>query len=388
MSLKTESIPIPYGRHCIDRSDIEAVVEVLEGDWLTQGRKVDDFENAVADYLGVTYAVVFNSGTSALHAAMHAADLNQGDEIITSPITFVASANAALYEGLIPVFCDISPETYCIDINKIEERITEKTRAIVPVDMAGYPVDIRAIREITRGREIIIIEDAAHALGARRYGIPVGREADMTLFSFHPVKHITSGEGGMIVTDNPVYAKRLRLFRSHGITKDPEDIAVSDGPWYYEMQDLGYNYRITDIQCALGCSQMKKLNRFLSGRNEIAGIYDKELGSIPELVLPPRPPWEQSLHAFHLYPVLVRSDIRKELFLYLREKGINPQVHYIPVHLQPYYRKRFGYSKGDYPHSEEYYTRELSIPMYPSMSSEDVRKVVTCIRDYFDQECN
>lgn len=249
---------IPYGKQWIDEEDIAAVVDVLKGDWLTQGPNVEKFEKAVADYIGVKYAVAFNSGTAALHAAMFAAGVREGDEIITSPITFVATSNSAVYLGATPVFVDIDLKTYCIDTQLIEEKITPKTKVIAPVDLAGYPVDMRPIMELARKYDLVIIEDAAHALGAKRYGKMVGQEADMTMFSFHPVKHITTGEGGIIVTNSMEYAEKMRLFRTHGITKKPEFLVKNDGPWYYEMHELGFNYRITDFQCALGLSQLKK----------------------------------------------------------------------------------------------------------------------------------
>ncbi|MDG6249241.1 UDP-4-amino-4,6-dideoxy-N-acetyl-beta-L-altrosamine transaminase [Methanocalculus sp.] len=373
--------PIPYGRQWLDEDDIQAVVNVLKSDWITQGPKIEEFERAVADYIGVKHAVAFNSGTSALHAAMYVAGVRHGDEVITSPITFVATPNSAVYCGGKPVFTDIDPDTICMSIDQIEDAITKTTKVIAAVDMAGYPVDMRKINEITEKHDLIIIEDAAHALGSERYGTKVGVEADMTMFSFHPVKHITTGEGGMIVTDNETFAEKLRLFRSHGITKDPHVLTRIDGPWYYEMHVLGFNYRITDLQCALGLSQFKKLEKFLSRRCEIAGAYDKAFQDIPNILIPPRPPWSNSRHAFHLYPVRCTGCDRKELMLNLRERGILTQVHYIPVHLQPFYMTNFGYGRGDYPHAEKFYEQELSLPMFPRMTDEDVNRVIDAVCD-------
>lgn len=370
---------ISYGRQWIDESDIAAVVDVLRGDWLTQGSMVDNFEKAVAEYVGVKYAVAFNSGTSALHGAMFAAGVKKGDEVITSPVTFVSTSNSAVYLGAKPVFVDIDVNTYCIDINKIEDAITPQVKVIAPVDLAGYPVDLREIRKIAAKHDLIIIEDAAHAFGAERYGRKVGLEADMTMFSFHPVKHITTGEGGIIVTDNAEFYEKLRLFRSHGITKDPMVLSKIDGPWYYEMQSLGYNYRITDIQCALGISQLKKLDSFVQRRNEIARMYDDAFTGNSNIVTPPVPLWADSLHGYHIYPVLVEEYDRKSLYLKLRDAGIFTQVHYIPVHLQPYYRENFAYSDGDFPVAEKYYQKELTIPMYPKMTDDDVERVIDSI---------
>lgn len=367
---------IPYGRQWLDDSDINAVVNILNSDWLTQGETVEKFEKAVAEYSGVKYAVAFNSGTSALHGAMNVAGVMPGDELITTPLTFVATSNSAIYCGAKPVFIDIDSNTYCIDTAKIKDAVTSKTKAIAPVDFAGYPVDIKAINEIAFERDLIVIEDAAHALGALRDGKKVGSQADMTMFSFHPVKHITTGEGGMIVTDNEEYAEKLKLFRSHGITKDTQKLNQKDvGPWYSEMQSLGYNNRISDIQCALGLSQLSKLESFVKRRNEIAKKYDEAFLDHPNVVIPPKPS-ESSRHAYHIYPVVLKGVSRKEFFMRMKEKGIYCQVHYIPVHLHPYYRDIYGYKEGMYLMAENYYENEITIPLYPKMSDEDVNYVI------------
>jgi dTDP-4-amino-4,6-dideoxygalactose transaminase len=247
--------------------------------------------------------------------------------------------------------------------------------------MAGYPIDLSPISEIAGEHELVVIEDAAHALGAKRNGVFVGSEADMTMFSFHPVKHITTGEGGIITTNREDFAEKLRLFRSHGITKEPQRLIQNDGPWYYEMQELGYNYRITDIQCALGISQMKKIEKFISRRKLIARIYDDAFRENPHIVIPPGTNLPQSQHAYHLYPIRVKGIDRKALFIILRECGIFCQVHYIPVHLQPYYRKKFGYREGDYPVAEDYYQTEISLPMFPKMTDDDVNEVITAVQN-------
>ncbi len=373
---------IPYGRQNIDEEDIKAVIEVLRSDWITQGLRVEEFEARVADYCGTSYAVAFNSGTSALHAAMYAAGIGVGDEVITTPLTFVATANAALYVGARPVFVDIDEETYGIDIEYIEDAITPHTRAIMPVDYAGYPMDIMRIREIADKYNLVIIEDAAHALGAVRDGVMVGNQADMTMFSFHPVKHITTGEGGMIVCNNPDFYRRLKLFRSHGITKEVEYLEANDGPWYYEMQELGYNFRITDIQCALGISQMDKLEKFLQERRLLAGKYNQAFNNVNWLRTPPVPP-PDSYHAYHLYPLLLSTDInRTEFYTYLREHNIGSQVHYIPVHLQPYYRQNFGYKSGDFPRAEDFYAQEISIPLFPGLTRKQQEYVIEVIKRF------
>lgn len=375
---------IPYGRQWIDDDDIKAVIEVLRSDWITQGPKIQEFEERIAEYVGAECVVAFNSGTSALHGAMYAAGISPGDEVITSPITFVATSNSVIYQGGRPTFVDIESKTGCIDCSLIEKTINTSTKVIAPVDFAGYPVDLEPIREIADDHSCIIIEDAAHALGAIRNGVKVGSEADMTMFSFHPVKHITTGEGGIITTNNREYAEAMRRFRSHGIVKDPSLMRENHGPWYYEMQDIGFNYRITDIQCALGISQMNRIEEFIRRRNEIADRYDRLFQDIPGLVLPPRPD-KTSRHAFHLYPVCITGADRRLLFQKLRTKGIFCQVHYIPVHLQPYYQDIFGYSHGDFPIAERFYQTEISLPMYPALRDDEqdfvAKLVIECIRE-------
>jgi UDP-4-amino-4,6-dideoxy-N-acetyl-beta-L-altrosamine transaminase len=373
---------IPYGRQNVDEEDIKAVIEALRCDWITQGPRVEEFEARVAEYCGVRYAVAFNSGTSALHAAMYAAGIGEGDEVITTPLTFVATANAALYVGARPVFVDINENTYCIDTEKTEAAITPCTRAIVPVDYAGYPIEMKRIRKIADQHNLVVIEDAAHALGAVREGTKVGTQADMTMFSFHPVKHITTGEGGMIVCNNPDYYRRLKLFRSHGITKETEHLEAHDGSWYYEMQELGYNFRITDIQCTLGMSQIKKLEKFLQERRLLAKKYDQTLGEVKWLRTPPVPS-PDNCHAYHIYPVLLEADVNRiEFYTYLRAHNIGSQVHYIPVHLQPYYRRRFGYKLGDFPKTENFYAREISLPIFPGLTSVQQEYVIRVIKKF------
>ncbi|WP_245920497.1 UDP-4-amino-4,6-dideoxy-N-acetyl-beta-L-altrosamine transaminase [Methanospirillum stamsii] len=376
--------PLPYGRQWIDDDDIAAVTAVLKGDWLTQGPMVETFEQKIAEYVGSEYTVAFNSGTSALHGAYYAAGVRTGDEVITSPITFVATANAGVYLGAHPVFVDIDKKTWCIDTDKINEAISSRTRVIAPVDFAGFPVHMTSIREIAQDNSCIVVEDAAHALGAIRGNVKVGTEADMTMFSFHPVKHITTGEGGIVTTDNREFAVAMKRFRSHGIAKDPKLLYKNEGPWYYEMQDLGFNFRITDIQCALGISQLEKLERFVKRRNEIARKYDDAFRENENLVTPPKSPHGYR-HAYHLYPVVLSGVDRKKIFMDLREIGIFCQVHYIPVHLQPYYREKYGYHEGDFPVAENFYQSEISLPMFPAMSDEDVNQVIEGVQDSIEK---
>ena len=376
---------ISYGRQWIFEEDIEEVVKVLKSDWLTQGPDIEEFEKAVANYVNAKYAVAFNSGTAALHGAYFAAGLKEGDELITSPITFVSTSNAAAFLGATPVFVDIDMKTYCIDPQKIEEKITSKTKAIAPISLAGYPVDISKIKEIAKKHNLVVVEDAAHALGAIRNGKMVGEEADITVFSFHPVKPITTGEGGMAVTNNKEFYEKLKIFRTHGITKDEKYLTKNDGPWYYEQHYLGFNYRLNDFQSALGLSQLKKIEKFVERRNKIAATYDKAFKDNPLLTIPPRRNEDNWRHAYHIYPLLLDSSVdRKEVFMKLREKGIYCQVHYIPVHTQPYYREKFGYKFGDYPVAEEYYRREITIPLYPKMEDEDVDYVIKSIREVLE----
>ena len=350
---------LPYGRQWIDEDDIQAVVDVLRADLITQGPVVDAFERAVADYVGVKYAVAFSSGTAALHGAYFAAGIGHGDEIVTSPLTFAATANAALYLGGRPVFADIDESTLCLDPEEASKQVTNRTKAVVPVSYAGYPADIQAFRNCTP--DMLIIEDACHALGGDRDGKKVGKDADMTVFSFHPVKHITTGEGGMVVTDNREFADRMRSFRSHGITKDPEKMFLKDqGPWYCEMQELGYNYRLSDIQCALGLSQLKKLDAGIARRRGIASRYDKAFECLDWIQTPPKHPG----HAYHLYPIRLEASIRRDLFEHLRSQGIGVQVHYILVNNHPYYRDYIKTQKTSVPKAEKNSLSVISLPVF------------------------
>ena len=355
----------------IDDEDIEEVVKTLKSPFITQGPKIEEFERGIAKYCGAKYAVAFNSGTSALHGAYFALGLKKGDEMVTSPNTFVATANAGLYLGANVKFADIEKETGNIDVSKI--KTTEKTKLITPVHYSGNPADLKEISEIDN---VKIIEDGAHALGAMYNGKKIGclTYSEMAMFSFHPVKHITTGEGGIIVTNDEKYYERLQLFKSHGITKN-NLVNESPGDWYYEMQELGFNYRITDIQCALGVSQLKKLDSFVKSRRKIAKTYNEIFEDNPYFDVTSEK--ENRKSSYHLYPILLKDHLikdKKEIFAKLRANGLGVQVHYIPVYKQPYYRK-LGFKNDLCPVCEEFYRKVFSIPMYPTLTDEDIEFV-------------
>ena len=371
---------IPYGRHWIDEEDIQAVVKVLRSDWLTTGPVVEKFEAAVAEFVGGKYGVAVSSGTAALHAAVYAANIGPGDEVILPPMTFVASANAVVYQGGTPVFADVDPNTLLIHPPDVEAKINPRTKAIIAVDYAGQPCDYDALRTIADRHHLILIADACHSLGAEYKGRKVGTLADLTVFSFHPVKAITTGEGGMVVTDNPEFAGKMRRFRNHGLTADHRQ-RMETRTWHYEMEDLGYNYRLTDFQCALGLRQLKKLPGWIDRRRQIAGYYNDRLSET--LPLKPLQVSRDVSHAYHLYAIQLDSalakDYRASLFNALREKGIHVNVHYKPVHLQSFYRERFQTKAGLCPAAEQAYQRILSLPIYPLMTDADTKKVLDCL---------
>jgi perosamine synthetase len=371
---------LPYGHQSIDEADIQAVVETLRSDWLTTGPKIAEFEEAFAARTGAKYAVSFSSGTAALHAAAFTAGLKAGDEAITSPLTFVATANCVLYQEAVPVFADVSPDTLNLDPEQAAACITSRTRAILPVDYAGHPADLAPILELAERHGLVVIEDASHALGAKYKGRPVGNLSHMTVFSFHPVKHITTGEGGMVTTDNAKFAETLRRFRNHGISSDARQ-RQSSGQWHYEMVLLGFNYRLTDIACSLGIQQLNKLEANLSRRRQIAERYGAAFRGIPEVVMPAIRP--EASPAWHLYPirldrVKLKAD-RAQVFRALRAENIGVNVHYIPVPCHPYYRERFGYRGGEYPVAEEAYERLISLPMFHGMGEQDVDDVIRAV---------
>lgn len=369
---------IPYGKQTIEEEDIQAVIDVLKSDYLTTGPKIAEFEKLVCEYTNTKYAVAISNGTAALHAACFASGIGPEDEVITTPITFAASANCVLYCGGTPVFADIDPNTYNIDVDDVRRKITEKTKAIIPVHLAGQPCDMDAIHELAKEYNLTVIEDGAHALGSVYKGQKIGGLSDMTTFSFHPVKPITTGEGGMIMTNNEELYKRLVLFRSHGITREEELMTSNEGAWFYQQLFLGYNYRITDIQCALGISQMKKLDKYLQRRREIAARYDEAFASVDNIVTPYQSNGSQS--GWHLYIIQVRGESRKEVFETLRAKGIGVNVHYIPVYYHPYYREH-GYAETKCPIAEELYEHIISLPIFPGLTDEEQDYVIEQVLD-------
>jgi perosamine synthetase len=376
----TRKTLLPYGRQSIEEEDIAAVVKTLRSDWLTTGPRIAEFEESFAAWVGAKYAISFSSGTAALHGAAFAAGLQAGDEAITTPLTFAATANCVLYQGAVPVFADVRCDTLNLDPAEAERRITSRTKAILPVDYAGTPADLDAFMALAERHNLVIIEDAAHALGAEYKGRRVGSIAHMSIFSFHPVKHLTTGEGGMVTTDNPKFAETLRRFRNHGISSEARQ-RQSAGQWQYEMVLLGYNYRLTDIACALGLSQLPRLDANLARRRKIAERYNAAFKNLPEIISPFVP--LNVNPAWHLYPIRLQLEKlsvgRSEIFRALRAENIGVNVHYIPVHTHPYYRERFGYRGGEFPIAEDAYSRLISLPMFHGMTDADVEDVISAV---------
>lgn len=371
---------IPYGRQSVGEDDIKAVIKVLHSDFLTQGPKVNEFERALAEYCGSRYAVVLSSGTAALHGAYYSAGLEKGDEFITSPLTFVATANAGLYLGARPIFADCDTLGN-LDPKEAEKKITSKTKLISVVDYTGNPADLGAFKKIARKYRLVLVEDACQAFGAEYKGKKIGSISDMTVFSFHPVKSITTGEGGAVLTNDKNYYEKLLLFRNHGITKDSTKLKYpSSGRWYFEMQELGYNYRLTDIQAALGISQLRKIGKFLEARKLIVNRYNAALALLKDFIEIPQET-KRAHSAWHLYVVRLRGELitkRAYIFNTIREKGIGVQVHHVPVHFQPYY-KALGYRKGLCPKAEAFYESCFSLPIFPSLSVKDQKTVVNTL---------
>jgi perosamine synthetase len=372
---------LPYGRQSLDDADIQAVVEVLKSDWLTTGPKVGEFEERFAAWVGARHAVSFSSGTAALHGAAFAAGLDAGDEAITTPMTFCATANCILYQGATPVFADVSPDTLNLDPKEVSKKVSARTKAIFAVDYAGHPAALDELgqlaeTQVPQGRSPLLIEDACHALGAEYRGKRVGGIADMTVFSFHPVKHLTTGEGGMVTTNDPRLAETLRRFRNHGISSEARQRQEA-GQWFYEMVLLGFNYRLTEIACALGLSQLERLDANVARRREIAAQYGEAFRDLPAIVIPAVR--EDVNPAWHLYPIRLKLEMlavgRGEIFQALRAENIGVNVHYIPVHQHPYYRER-SKSKESYPVTEHAYERLISLPMFHSMTVQDVEDVI------------
>ncbi|OGP71638.1 MAG: UDP-4-amino-4,6-dideoxy-N-acetyl-beta-L-altrosamine transaminase [Deltaproteobacteria bacterium RBG_13_58_19] len=377
---------IPYARQLLDDADVAAVVQTLRSGWLTCGPQVEAFEAAIAEITGASQAVAVSSGTAALHAAMQALDIGPGDEVILPSLTFAATANAVVYQGGTPVFADIDPSNLLLNPLTAAAKITPRTKAIIAVDYAGQPCDYEALRLIAQRYDLALVADACHSLGARYQGKPVGSWADLTVFSFHPAKHITTGEGGMVVTSHQDLAARMRRFRNHGISTDFRERA-SRNTWHYEMVDLGYNYRLSDLQCALGLSQLKKLPQWLKQRQAIAQRYNEVFLQIPEIIVPRLRP--QVTHAYHLYVIMLRLDrlraSRQEIFQALRAAGIGVNVHYLPVHLHPFYQQHFHTGPGDCPAAEWCYERLLTLPLFPALSSSEVDTVIRAVINTLEQ---
>jgi len=385
---------IPYGRHTITEQDIASVCSVLRSDWLTQGAKVTEFEQNLCHKFGSQYATVVSSGTAALHLASLALGWQESDIVLTSPLTFLASANCILYAGATPDFVDIDLVSYTIDPNQLETKVKllrsqgKRPKAIVAVDYAGHPCDWEALREIADQYELQLVDDACHALGAIYKGQPLGscKYADVTVFSFHPVKHITTGEGGAVLTNDRAVDKHIKLLRSHGVIKSSKKPQKNEEPWYYEMQELGFNYRVTDFQCALGVSQLKRLDEFIKKRQYIATYYNERFAQITQVICPNVSP--DISHAWHLYPLQIDFDSigldKPKFFQSMKEKNIGVQVHYIPVHMQPYYQREFSFKNGDFPAAESFYVKEVSLPVYPSLKFKEMEYVANHVIEFMD----
>jgi len=377
---------IPYGRPWVDEEEVAAAAAVLHTEWLTTGPKVAEFEQAVADFVGAREAVAVSSGTAALHAAMFALGVGPGDEVIVPPLTFAATANGVVYQGGTPVFADIDPETLLLDPGEVEKKITSRTKGVIAVDYAGQPCDYEALNKVARRHGLFVVADACHSLGAEYRGRRVGTLADLTVFSFHPVKHITTGEGGMVVTDEAGWAARLRRFRNHGLDSDFHQ-RCRQGSWRYDMLELGYNYRLSDLQCAVGLSQLRKLPDFLARRREIARRYDEAFGGLTGVSLPRVRP--EVSHAYHLYVILLNLERlkreREEIFQELRGAGLGVNVHYLPVYWHSYYRKRFQIPFGACPQAERAYERLLTLPLYPAMTEWEVERVMAVVTEVLEQ---
>ena len=393
---------LPYGRQTIHEDDIAAVVAALRSDFLTQGPLIEEFEQRFAEKVGAKYAVAVNSATAALHLAMRVAGIGPGDRVVTSPITFLASANAAAYVGATPDFADIDPVSCTLDPVSLEKNWKPDTRAVVAVDYAGQACDLPEISRIARARGAIVIGDACHGVGGafhtastpgKTWKLGGNPWADITTFSFHPVKTMTTGEGGMLVTDRKDWADHARILRSHGIVRDPASFTALDaadplaekGPWFYEMQELGYNYRLTDLQCALGLSQLKRLDDFITRRREVVAAYNRAFADLSWLRTPTtRFPADADSSSWHLYTAQIDfaalGKTRGEVMTSLRAAGVGSQVLYIPVHLQPWYRRTYGYAPGKCPLAEKFYQRALSLPLYPTLSNADVAHVIQAVR--------
>lgn len=368
---------MPYCQPSIGKEEIEAVTDVLKSGWLSMGPKTLEFEEMLANYVGAKYAIAVNSCTAALHLSLVASGAGKEDEVITTPFTFASTANVILHARAKPVFVDIKSDTYNIDPGKIENAITEKTKAIIPVHYAGQPCDLKEIQKIAKNHDLYIIEDAAHAIGAEYEGKKIGTFGDATCFSFYATKNMTTGEGGAITTEEEELADRIRTLRLHGMSRGAWERYSSKGEWYYEIEEFGFKYNMTDMQAALGTQQLKKLDKFIKIRRKYARIYSKELGKIKGIITPYEMP--NTKHVYHLYPILLKNYDRDEFIKKMREANIGCSVHFIPLHLHPVYKKMFGFKKGDFPNAEWVYEREVSLPLYPKMSEKNVYDVISTV---------
>ena len=377
----TKASQIPYGRQWIDKNDIAEVVKTLRSDWITTGPKISQFENAIASYVDAKYAACVTNGTSALHLACLVAGIGPGDEVIVPTMSFVASTNCVLYCNAKPILVDIYEDTLTINVEEAEKKITKKTKAIIAVDFAGHPANWSKLKKLAKTHKLILIDDAAHAFGSKYQGHKIGSIANLTTFSFHPVKTITTAEGGAVTTNNKSFYEKLLLFRNHGIEKTSE-LSKKFGGWYYEVKSLGYNFRMTDLQAALGLSQLSKIDAFIKKRRSLWKNYQRHLNRLEGIVIPKEE--KGVLAAWHLYPIRIKEWVieksRREVFEALVEAGIQCQVHYIPIHLQPLYRKLFGYKLGDFPIAEKYYSQAISLPLFSSLTNQDQTKVIKTLK--------
>jgi UDP-4-amino-4,6-dideoxy-N-acetyl-beta-L-altrosamine transaminase len=378
--------PIPYGRQSIDETDVRAVVDVLHSDYLTTGPKINEFEKSLCDYCGCSHAVAVNSGTSALDIAIQSLGLPPGSEVITTPFTFAATSNSLLYNNLVPVYADITRDTRNIDPDEVRKKISQNTRAIVFVDYAGHPCNIGELQEIADEYNLFMVEDACHALGAEYHGKKVGSLADMTIFSFHPVKLITTGEGGMVVTNNPTRAEMLTLLRSHGIDKSMHNLSESEASWAYDMVELGRNYRMTDIQATLGLSQVRKIDAFVRRRTELSLLYQDLLQDIPGVDIPITRTGFR--HAWHIFTVLLSGVCRDDVFSYLKKHDIGVNLHYIPTYRFTYYQKTHPQDPAQFPVTEDVFKRILTLPLYPGLKEEEIVFIVETLKKAMQNLCH
>lgn len=373
---------IPFSRHSIKDEEIKEVMATLNSDWITTGPKTFKFEENFSSYTGSKFSLAVNSCTASLHLALAGLDIGKGDEVITTPLTFAATSEVIIHQNAKPVFSDVERDTYNIDPSKLEEKISKNTKAIIPVHYGGHPCDMDEIMKIASDHDLYVIEDAAHAIGSKYKGKNIGTIGDVTCFSFYATKNLATGEGGMITTNNEELAEKMRLLSLHGISKDAWKRYSSEGSWYYEILYPGYKYNMSDIEASIGIHQLKKLDSMQVRRNDIANIYNKSFKDVPEIIIPTVKDYAE--HAWHLYPILVSTDLlnikRNDFIEVLKAENIGTSVHFIPLHLHPYYNENYGFKKGDFPVAESIYQKEMSLPIYPKMTDEDVHKVVNAVK--------